>query len=394
MINVPTKTTIVERIINNIIAQPNSKITYFGPGAARSILSAISTEIQSLYLAVAEVDRAWDVQTASGEDLDRLGAQRGLFRFGARPSSLVARIILRNTVGGAPATPTMTTLTASTNSGAVFNFTGTATFVRFNSTSDYSFVNVVMESADTGPGSNVSLGTLTSVISQSFTKPANHDLIITNITPGQGGAEEESDEEFRQRIIDKPNIDALGVEPFYLSIIRELEPSVIRIKLTGGTGIGAIVVNYLTDSGAPLSDLVRDDIINTIKELFPVGTSNVSLVPMTLLPIDLNVRTTLMTGYTLAQVSQNIAESLADYLNWSEWALDGESSRVVPRDELITLVNTTDGVDLLDTVSFTPTGDTTLGDLVLPRAGNVIVTDSRTNISYTAGNIASTYPTP
>ena len=100
--------------------------------------------------------------------------------------------------------------------------------------------------------------------------------------------------------------------------------------------------------------------------------------------LDIEVSVRLEGGFTLAQVFSNIAEDLVSFIDWKLWTY-GE---LVPRSDLISLINNTVGVDFINTGSFVPKNNRNVTAASLPRLRGLVVTNlddavSRTSVAVT-----------
>jgi len=132
------------------------------------------------------------VDTASGSDLDALAADRfGLSRNAA--SSAVGTITWTRDAAGAYAIPAGTRVRATVNGQSVTFTTDSDASLGASDSS----VDIDVTCSTTGPTGNVAAGTLTTVVD---TVVADPSATITNAERATGGAVEETDAAFRDRI--------------------------------------------------------------------------------------------------------------------------------------------------------------------------------------------------
>lgn len=378
--------TILNRMIVHMRSQ-DSEITYFGPGPVRAFLYAVATECQHLYYKLFQVEQRSDLMTASGSALDALARNRGLERLGASSSS----VILTITASKATAFTSSFTLTnfqASTGGGQTFSVTGPVTFYPAYDNATRAIAKVVAESSATGTSQNVAIGTVTQVITGSYTGlPVGVTLAVNNGGPALGGSEAESDSQLRTRVAGLFAGLNQGTRGFYESQVREIAPEVTRVYVGRGSGLGQVKVFCATRSGAPLSGARKSEIEQTLGQRTPIQTY-LSVEDMVFREIDIVFTTTLRSGYTLAQAAEQVGTAMSEYLDWSVWPFE----TAVQADDVLAICSTADAVDNLSVSSFSVLENVTLDRATLPRLGAVTLTDPSTAQTVTLDNFYNDYP--
>lgn len=243
------------------------------------------------------------IQTATGNALDALAADRG---------------IIRNPASAATGSVTLTRSDSSTNlSGSAgvqisTNNNDPTTNIVFTTTSGFTFTvgqltASVSAVADT-PGSvgNIATGGLTNLITT-----INGVVSVTNNMPMTGGADRETDTALRQRIF------------------ASLTPanSLTRLKgvVLGITGVASAAVFdqqdfngnflvYANDVSGTLYTPLQNTILNTVNANKPLGTTGTILAPtMTLITIGYSYA--VQSGWAPATVQNAINVAINNYFN-------------------------------------------------------------------------------
>lgn len=442
--------SLVDRMITTVRAK-TSAVTYFGPGAFRAFLYAVATELQHLYYKLYQVEQQTDVLSASGASLDAFAAARGMTRAGASGSSVILHftanavvagsgtVVITGTsltgtgtlfltelaagdqvlVGGNQMTVQSVTtngaavLTASASVGTLTAFqiqkasvtipvdptplriadAGGNTFAMSESvtlvpqyTGSTTLVGVgIAGSIATGTNQNVPAGVVRTVLNPSVVPLVT--AIVVNPAAAQGGTDGESDAQFRSRIIGLFAGLNQGTRAFYEAQVRLALPRVTRIFVARGTQFNEVKICCATREGTPLSTPEKVTLAAALNQVTPVQTF-VTIADMTYLAIDVSFSTTLRPGYTVAQVADALANTMAAYLDWTTWP-DAVS---VQSDDLLRMASGTEGVDSIKLASFSPMTDVEMASGTVPRVGTVIVTDSASGSTATVASMVNQYP--
>lgn len=280
---------------------------------------------------------------------------------------------------------TPSALRASTPSGALFEVVESVT-MRPSALGSTTLRAVARaRSLATGPAMNVPALTVRTVTTPAVAPKLS--LRVQNPAAAQGGADAESDANFRTRILTLFAGLNQGTPHFYEAQVRNLNSRIVRIFLARGGQLNEVAIYCATADGSPLTAPEKQTLRSGLLPLVPVQTV-VSIRDMLLQPIDVSFTTTLLTGSTVAQVANDLATLYREYLNWVTWPF----GQGVQADDLLRLASATPGVDSLSLASFTPQTDIPMPPATLPRVGTIQVTDATTGQTATVSQVLSIYP--
>ncbi|MHB8841001.1 MAG: baseplate J/gp47 family protein [Candidatus Aquicultor sp.] len=338
------KAQILQDMISDIIAETD-QITYFGKdGVARGVLNAVSNTLVEVWTDVFQTKRGLHTTTAAGADLDLLAARWGLTRLGARKSSVV---LLFN----GPATtviPINTIIVSSINTSIQYQTLAAITLgtanpdiqrpVNAESIGDI----VLVESLTTGSSTKVSSGELTRLLT-----PIT-GVTVTNIGPSQGGADIESDEELRTRILAQIDLYTQGTQAFYEALAKDADTTVLHslaVKSASSVDI-YLIKNSLMDYTQTELDIITTTIYDKQRAFQIVACKNAVKKS-----IEINGVFFLKLGYTQTTVFSNVVSKIADYIS-SIFEFGSE----VNYNTLIAEILKADGVAGLDLSKFSLNG--------------------------------------
>ena len=213
--------TILSEMISDTAVE-SEKIRYYGlAGVVRGLFSAISRVASEFYYNLNKTKRTLFEQTATGEDLDWLGEKKGLTRGGVTKSSVVI------TFSGPSTTiiPTGTILLAEDD--LEFTTKNEITLGTQNPSIQRPLKNILLgdvaiaECSTEGTIGNIGIKKIISL------KTPITGVTVTNYVPATGGAEEESDDVFRKRIINQINLLNQGTHSFYEQCAKEADSTVL-----------------------------------------------------------------------------------------------------------------------------------------------------------------------
>jgi uncharacterized phage protein gp47/JayE len=280
---------------------------------------------------------------------------------------------------------TPTPLQASTASGAIFQAVETVTMKPSFQGSTTLRAVVRARSLATGSSLNVPALAIRNVLTPEVAPKLS--LQVRNPAAAQGGAEAESDANFRTRILTLFAGLNQGTPHFYESQVRTLNSRVVRIFLARGGQLNEVAIYCATADGSPLTAPEKQTLLSGLLPLVPVQTI-VSIRDMILQEVNVAFTTTLATGATIQQVANDLAGLYREYLNWSTWPF----GQAVQADDLLRLASSTPGVDSLTLSSFSPQNDLPMATATLPRVGTITVTDATTGQSSVVTQVLSIYP--
>lgn len=269
-----------EQILSDLIADfasSQDKVTYFGrDSVARGFLHAISYALSEVWQDIYQAKRQSHVLTASGADLDLLAGKFGLVRKGVTGSST----ILNFTGDDETVIPAGTVVTDST--GNIRYQTKYTIKLGKNITITRPLASasigdsVLAESLDEGSKSSIENGLLTKLET-----PIPGVTSVINILPSIGGNEIESDEDFRQRILQQFSVLNLNTQLFYETLARYSNATVFKSlaknnPLNLGTKIYLVKNSFATYSGPELTAIANFIYLNQ-RALNPVTCTNATI---------------------------------------------------------------------------------------------------------------------
>lgn len=277
---------------------------------------------------------------AFGPYLDNAGLMwNASTRFGATGSSTYVKIFaLPNTTY-----PAATTQFISTT-GTVFvidgpDFTMPASVGTL--TQGYAYVKVI----STTVGKNTNTPALQ--INSCNPAPAGHKYVI-NEYASYGGADVESDTDYRDRIVNGVNILARGTLSYLEQVFMRFNENVLKCFHYGFNDRSQTQIGVLTRDGSDLtagqiSDLLfRSDEYLNLTEFKPQGSNSTGIVilPVQWYRIDISFRVEMFAGYDVELVRAEIQAAFSKYLDPRYW----NSKRKVEWDDLLDIIKQTVGV--------------------------------------------------
>jgi len=278
--------------------------------------------------------------------------------------------------------------------------------IDFEMTEDFTmgvdgFDYVKVRSTSTGVVTNVNANTLLKVTPV----PTGH-IGVTNEYSATGGRDTESDDDFRLRIIQHPNILAQKTLTFLAEILRTVDTNVLRVLNYGIDEDAQLTLAVVLQNGADLTVSELADLLDATKEYFsladlaPSGDdTGVKLVnpvwyhiggdEITDTGIDFRVQ--LFDNYDPVEVRKNIQIALSNYVDFRYW----DWNETIQWDDLLSLVKNTPGVRYVPDVYFYPHFDITVPLGQLPRIKKFVMRDTDGNIIFDTDVIVPVYyPAP
>ncbi|MGM9619330.1 MAG: baseplate J/gp47 family protein [Oscillospiraceae bacterium] len=265
-------------------------------------LYAAAAEVQALYCQAEWVLEQCLPQTARGEALDGHGMLRNL----TRRSSAKATGAL---------TFSVTTPAAEDREIPVGTVCMTAGGVRFITTAagviaaGESSCTVAAEAVEPGRSGNAAAGSVTRM----SVPPVGVEKCV-NEAAFSGGADEETDEEFRSRVLESFRRLPNGANAAYYELQAENHPGVRSAKAVGrARGIGTVDVYIAAESGVPSQTLLQEvyDDLNAKREI-AVDLQVLSPAPTA---VDVTAALTVGEGYAFSEVAERAEEALAAFFS-------------------------------------------------------------------------------
>ncbi len=375
---------IQNRIIQAIVSRTD-KITYFGVGGvARAFVEAVSMAVEKMYYEMDRIERSLFFSTAVGSELDRLGGDVDMERAGAAVSGV--DLLFQ----GTPAILVPQGTQVRSSSGIIFETTKAITLGRnpiMNGLSGSLSLgdSVGAVSTTTGEDANVPAFTVTELVN-----PIAGVSSVTNPAPAQGGADTESDGVYRYRLIRRISSLEKGTQAFYEAAAQEATESwtkrAIRAIAAHGDAYRTVDVKLAANTGSGFTSGELDQIASYIQDLAPIDTVIVCS-NITFTGINVYAEIKLSQGYTLQEVYRDVADALANYIDFSTWQW-GEDVR---NEELLSIVTGIDGIRDVATSTFEPDGDVEVSDQSLPKLTSLYLKDLDTGSTY-GSLLSQAYP--
>lgn len=262
MIIRPTLEEITNRLFTKLKAQTGITAN-LEASAVGMLLKLAAVEIESIWDTLEEADRQANLTTATGANLDNWGFWLGAPRKIAIPASTegYARVVEFSNTGGSPVTIPTGARVFNSSKPQISYFTTEGAVVNSGQTTQ-----LHVTAADTGEIYNVAVGDLNS-----------HDLAaagvtVRNLTPIQNGSSLESDDSYRERILQefkrRNTLTVDGVNALARSVPGVKDVFVLNRKRNDGS-YDVVVVPYVQSDPAAVVSEVR----SLLESVNPVGIS-------------------------------------------------------------------------------------------------------------------------
>lgn len=304
-----TKAQILQDMVSDVIAETD-QITYFGKdGVARGLLNAVSNTLVEAWTDIFQTKRGLHITTSAGNDLDLLAARWGLTRLTTRKSSVV--LLLNGTA--TTVIPANTIIVSSINSSVQYQ---TLKAITLGATNPDIQRPVSAESiGDIVLAESLTAGSKTKVNSQELTRllvPIT-GVTVTNIAPSRGGADAESDDELRARILSQIDLLAQGTQAFYEAITKDADVTILHSIAAKNDNNGVdiyLIKNSLMDYTQIELDIITAAVYDRQRAFQIVTCKNA-----TKKSIEISGVFFLKLGYTQTAVFSNVVSKVADYIS-------------------------------------------------------------------------------
>jgi uncharacterized phage protein gp47/JayE len=338
-----------EDIIQRINGRLDMDANLLEGGFSQDIIGSVAYELANIYDTELEnLANKVFVATATGDDLDKVGADYGI----ARRESQQAIVYL--VIEGVENAIINQNVKATYN-----NLVYTVTEYKKIDSSGVATVKAKCETS--GVVGNVPANTITEFVTnyQGLTS-------VNNPAAAYDGFDKEDDETYRARIIeylaeDATNANAAQYKQWALSVAG-VQSAVIKSADTMGAGNVGV---YISAVGTTVSDELKAAVKSYIEEVQPIN-ANVIVNGLTYVTINVNATIVLHTGYTTDAVTTEFTELLSEYLKTVD--------NTVSYFKISELLYACSGVD--DVTTYTLNGDTesvTLSDTDYPTVGGVVI---------------------
>lgn len=230
-----------------------------------------------------------------------------------------------------------------------------------------------VRSSEIGVKTNVNANTILKV----NPIPSGH-IGVTNEYAAMGGRDVESDDDFRLRIIQHPNIIAQKTLLYFAEILRESNEDVLRVLNYGIDSDAKLTLAVLLQNGADMTESELANLLDYMKEYLAVsdllpsgGDAGVKLVnPIwfviggeELSDTGIDFRVQLYENYDPVEVRKNIQIAISNYIDFRyfDW------SKSISWTDLLDIIKGVSGVRYVPDVYFNPHYDIAVPLGQLPR---------------------------
>jgi len=300
-----TVDTIYLNLKSTFLSKQNKLSDIDEPGVIYAILQGVAQELANLYsTADATIDRAF-IDTATGEDLDRIGALIGCVRKAGTKATGTLRF--------SRSTPADRDYLIPIGTRARTPLQADKTYLSFQTTENAilpegaTYVDVLAESVDVGSKYNVASDKIIILETK-----INGVTTVTNPAAFSGGTDPETDEEYRARI------------PLYLNALKRATADALKSAALSVAGVadaivedgatpGTVTVTVVSSTGPVDSSALTavEEAINDYKGAGIIPTVQSATTVQVSSTFDLYV----ISGYDSATIKANTEQAVTDYLN-------------------------------------------------------------------------------
>ena len=374
---------IESNMIQDVVAGTN-QITYFGrSGVARALMRAVSYVLDQMQFAVDQSRRASFLSTAIEDNLDERAGERGVVRLGVSFSTAV--VLFQGDISTVIAAGTQ----LKSEDGLIFETAEEVTIGTLNPTLDGNASTLatadktIVTCLTAGLSGNVPRRSINSLVT-----PIAGVESLTNPMPATGGRDAEEDVSYRFRAFNQVGLLNRDTQDYFHAKARVANPDVLRTYVERGAGLREVKVSAARVNGGNFSANELTAIENEVTKGSP-ALVDVTFVNVTFTAVSVNISLHRQPGYSLSQVFTNLANDLADFLDWSRWPFDQN----VNQNDLLSLCRASEGVEQIEIRLFTPTQNIGVAKDSLPKLSNLTVVDRDTGESINT-TIVTAYSRP
>ena len=266
-------------------------------------LRVLAGEVYQLRVNEEYIARQLFPSTATGEYLDRHAAERGLTRRSAETAAGSVTFTAQDTVHPDILIPAGTEVCTYAD---MLRFTTVSDVVL---TSGNSTVSADAAAVSAGAAYNARVGTVSLIVT-----PIPGIGSVTNSAAFTGGADAESDDQLRRRVIDSYVNIVSGANAAYYKSLALSVPGVYSASVVGrGRGNGTVDV-YISGVGEAVTTAVK----NQVQTLISAGRElNVDVLVRdpTAVPVALYILLTVEAGYDFTTVADEVDNTVSAYIN-------------------------------------------------------------------------------
>lgn len=229
-------------------------------------------------------------------------------------------------------------------------------------------------------GSNTNVDPLT--INKITPVPRGH-YSVTNEYRANGGADEESDALFRQRIKDSVNQLSRNTMSYLEQVFMKINPKVLRLHKGGISSDGKFNLIVVAVNGQDFSQAEFDELLSLSEEYLSLGdllmeSSDFSLALQNVdwLPVDIDFRVNIDPAYDVDTVRKEIQIQMNKLFDYRYWKYGDK----VEWEDLMYVVRNVAGVRYVPDTHFYPNADINVPRYRLPRVRQFVMRDLDGNV--------------
>ncbi len=350
-------TSTLKELITEIFYGKQDKVTKVTDNSAINGIFYAQAKIgQKALVEIANVEGMLFPEFATGTLLDNTANRSGVpARFAAFGSSTFVRIV------GAPGTEYLAaTNTFISSSGVVFELAQDVVMP------DDGYIYANVRSRDVGIKTNVVPNSITNVTPS----PTGHSYVI-NEFGAIGGANEETDDLLRQRIMNYPNLLAENTLEKMNQVFISINSNVLRTVYLGLSDTGKNRLGVFTQNGSEFTDSELDNLLTGAQDFISIGDLRkygnnivgVQVENVDYFPIDVDFRAELIQNYDPDLLRIEIQTKFAREVDYRFW----NDSGTVQWDNLLQIVKDTQGIKSVPDKQFYPQADISIPTNRVPR---------------------------
>jgi hypothetical protein len=256
---------------------------------------------------------------------------------------------------------------------------------------DSGFEYIKVRSTGTGIKTNVNANTVSIVVPV----PIGH-IGITNEYMATGGADEESDDVFRNRILTSKSYLSKTTKQYYIQILQSIDDRILSVYIGDRDENGNSVFKLSTQNGSSFTENELDIILDLFKSYLPSTELNQfgNTTGLTLSNVDyheigsttgIDFRCVIDPSYNTDDVRKNIQINISKIYDFRTW-VDGTN---IEWDDILSVVKNTEGVRYVYDEYFYPNQDERVSWGKLPRVKRFVMRDVNGVIVYDNNGILS-----
>lgn len=364
-----THEELVQRQIDDLKAN-QSQITDLNEGSeARNLISATGLLAYEARYWIDWMTKQGFPHTAEGDQLDSVGLMVGIYRQDSVKASGAVTLTRSNGAASDLNIPIGTTVYASLNPDVLYETTEEGNF-----TTGVTDITLDVEATTSGLNTNAGIGaidTVDTLFSQALT--------VTNAAALSNGADVESDDDLRIRIIEAGKSREMGSIKWYESLVNTVtgvhDTSLINNPFSQSNQV-LILVNG--DSRPTDNELITD-----VEDLFSdeanqIGGVNLNIAKPNFIVQNIVATVTLKSGYTWETVEADVETNITAYVNGGTTSYGVVYPGLNIGDDIISsqigfIILNTEGVQ--DYILTAPSSNTSVGTMDAAQLGTITLTE-------------------